>query len=184
MKYVSFYLLFVICSFLDANSQVKSDSIRLVKIGEKLPSQFWSTPFNIYQNGSVTTTTLNHLKGKLILLDFWATWCGACIDKFPELEILQQKFGNGLKILGVSTPSSQDDLKKVSELFEAKIPPYKHFTHPALLDGAYLKKLFPYHALPYYIWIDSSGQLMAITGSAFVSEHNIKEVLVINKQSF
>src|SRR5688572_4373344 len=40
---------------------------------------------------------------KLLILDFWATWCGACLQTFPRLDSFQRQFGPGLQLLLVST---------------------------------------------------------------------------------
>ncbi|NLD39303.1 MAG: TlpA family protein disulfide reductase [Desulfatiglans sp.] len=56
--------------------------------------------------------TLSQYRGKVVLLDFWATWCGPCMLSIPELVRLQEKYRDkGLVVLGVSvdTLSQADD---------------------------------------------------------------------------
>lgn len=49
------------------------------------------------------TVQLSKLKGKVVLLNFWATWCGPCRKEIPDfLEVYQQYKGKGLEIVGVS----------------------------------------------------------------------------------
>ena len=72
-----------------------------LKIGENLPENVWSTPLQLV-NHPQKTITLNQDKDKLILLDFWATWCSSCLLNFPKMEELQKQFGDKIKILAVS----------------------------------------------------------------------------------
>jgi thiol-disulfide isomerase/thioredoxin len=53
------------------------------------------------------------MKGKVVLVDFWATWCGPCIAELPDLKKTYAKYNNkGLEIIGISLDHSKDKLRK------------------------------------------------------------------------
>ena len=57
--------------------------------------------------------TLSQLRGKIVVLNFWATWCPPCVDEMPSLEQLQKKFqGTDITILAVSVDDDPDDYHK------------------------------------------------------------------------
>ena len=52
--------------------------------------------------------SLDELRGKVVVLNFWATWCPPCIDEMPSLVQMQQKLkGNGVKVLAISVDADQ-----------------------------------------------------------------------------
>jgi peroxiredoxin len=54
--------------------------------------------------------TLSQLRGKIVVLNFWATWCLPCVDEMPSLEHLQKKFeGKDVTVLAVSVDDDPDD---------------------------------------------------------------------------
>lgn len=57
--------------------------------------------------------TLREFRGQVVVLNFWATWCGPCVEEMPSLVQLQQRFkGKGLTVIGVSIDVDGDAYHK------------------------------------------------------------------------
>jgi len=78
---------------------------------------------------------LSSYRGKIVLLDFWATWCDPCREETPGLVELQQKYGDqGLQIIGVS----MDDTPEPVHLFYAQF----HVNYPVVMGNAKTGELY------------------------------------------
>tara|TARA_Y100001958_G_C21228495_1_gene553982 strand:+ start:1407 stop:1916 length:510 start_codon:yes stop_codon:yes gene_type:complete len=106
--------------------------------------------------------SLKDFEGKLILLNFWATWCAPCKKEMPSLDILQNKKNlNNLKIFPINV--GQDNLEKTLNFFEdlniKNLKPY--FDSPVTLA-----KKFQLRGIPTSILINKNGEEFArIVGS-------------------
>src|SRR2546425_11916635 len=100
------------------------------------------------------TWTLQALRGKVVLVNFWATWCDPCRREMPDLETLYRRFKNqGLVVLAIS----DDDAGKVKQLLAEK-----RFTDPVLLDpGRKVNDLFRIEGIPKRFVYDRDGKLVA-----------------------
>ncbi len=66
---------------------------------------------------------LSELRGKVVVLNFWATWCGPCVEEMPSLVQLQQRFKDkGITVLGVSIDVDGDAYHKFLKDYKIDFP--------------------------------------------------------------
>ena len=65
---------------------------------------------------------LSSFKGKVILINFWATWCGPCKAEIPDLVELQDQYRGDLVILGLSTTDTADQIRPYADEYKMNYP--------------------------------------------------------------
>jgi thiol-disulfide isomerase/thioredoxin len=94
------------------------------------------------------------LRGKVVLLDFWASWCGPCRRSMPHIEALHREYGRkGLVVLGVNA----EPAAKANDYLQAN-----GITFPTLIDnGGAVGQQFQVRGIPTTVLIDRSGRVSA-----------------------
>jgi cytochrome c biogenesis protein CcmG, thiol:disulfide interchange protein DsbE len=99
---------------------------------------------------------LSKLKGKVVYVDFWASWCGPCRQSFPWMNDMQSKYGaKGLQIVGVNLDAKRAD----AEQFLAQVPAKFSLSFDAKGDSA---KRFAVKGMPTSVLIGSDGTVLAV----------------------
>jgi thiol-disulfide isomerase/thioredoxin len=98
---------------------------------------------------------LSSYRGKVVLLDFWATWCVPCREETPHFVALQQRYGGqGLQIIGVSMDDSPDPVHSFYQQF--------HMNYPVVMGTADVGAAYGgVLGLPIAFLIDREGQIYA-----------------------
>jgi len=98
---------------------------------------------------------LSSYRGKVVLLDFWATWCVPCREETPHFIELQQKYGGrGLQIIGVSMDDSPEPVRTFYQQF--------HINYPVVMGTADVGAAYGgVLGLPIAFLIDRDGRIYA-----------------------
>jgi len=114
--------------------------------------------------------TLASLKGKVVLLDFWATWCGPCKMAMPTIQKLHDEYKDkGVVVLGVNTWEQQPDAAR-------KYIEQKKFTYGCLLSGDPLAEAYGVPGIPALVVIGKDGKVaLAEVGLADPSGDSLRK---------
>jgi thiol-disulfide isomerase/thioredoxin len=116
--------------------------------------------------------TLDEMGGRVVLIDFWATWCGPCNEELPHMKKIAKEFsGQPLVIVSVSWDSDAAKWKDFIAKNEMAWVQYRDADHA-------LSKLFGIDAIPHYFTIDSDGVLTSeMLGSGSDVEGKLKKLV-------
>jgi len=120
--------------------------------------------------------TLDDLHGKVVLLDFWGTWCPPCVESVPELRNLQKKYAKepNFVIIGISSDSDEAEWREFTVKNKMIWPQY-------LDHDRRIQRAFGIHAFPTYILIDHEGIVrFSSIGAGWTRAANLSDA--VNKQ--
>lgn len=134
----------------DSSIEQEETSQHIIDIGEEAPD------FTL-EDLDGNKVSLKDYRGKIVLLNFWATWCPPCREEMPDLDkiYLEQK-DEDFVILAVNGGEAKEDVKEFID--------DKGYSFPVLLDTAKLDVNFTYNVafIPTSFMIDKEGKIRAI----------------------
>jgi thiol-disulfide isomerase/thioredoxin len=174
-KYIIGLILLWLLVFLFGVFRCKAQDAQGLKIGNRVPD----LTINHIINYPDSSAKLADFKEKLLILDFWATWCSNCIENFPKTYALQQEFPNQLQVLLVNCKSTRDSKESITAFLD-KRKPYYYF--PCVVMDTALEPMFPHHTIPHYVWI-RNDTLGAITDDSQLTKSNVLALFENRKTS-
>jgi peroxiredoxin len=98
--------------------------------------------------------TLSSFRGKVVLLNFWATWCGPCKAEIPAFVELQQQFKNDLVVVGLSVDDPADKAKAFAAEYKVNYPMVLGLGHDEIQDA-----YGPIYGIPASFLISRDGKV-------------------------
>ena len=100
---------------------------------------------------------LYEIKGKLFLLNFWATWCGPCIAEMPALQSLHAKFQDrGFQVIGIAVDDTEENVREAIQRFG--------ITYPIIIDNrAQSKRQYQIKGFPESFILDGEQRVVVVS---------------------
>ena len=141
------------------------------------PNQFISKPAPDFQVTDLIgeTLSLEQYRGQVVLLDFWATWCGPCIAEMPNVKRTYEKYKDQkFQIVGISLDNSTAPL-------EAYIDKEGIAWRQYLDSGGKISLLYNVHAIPSTFLIDGAGIVRRVNLRGYALESAVADLVQENR---
>ncbi len=143
--------------------QIETDNVKTGnKIGERAPDFSLKTIDN-------RDIKLSDYRGKYIILNFWATWCGPCRYEIPSLQATHETWQKaGVVILAINTQDGFENASSYAKAYGLT------FTIPVDIPGK-IAELYGVRGLPTTFFINSSGIITSIKIGPFINKEEIEQ---------
>lgn len=145
-----------------------------LEIGKIAPNFESQTP-----DGKVVS--LNDLKGKVTIIDFWAAWCGPCRRENPNVvKVYEQYHDKGLEIIGVSldgAPNQKDPKKAWLDAIEKDGLEWHHVSSLMYFNDD-VAKLYNIESIPATYILDKEGKIVAKNLRGFALERKVRQLIL------
>lgn len=170
-KLILFIVLATLCLNFSSKAQAAHPLIKPLQVGDKIPESIWNKGFQVinHPKGKISIR-LKDYGNKLIILDFWATYCHPCIESLDYLHSIQDQFKGQLIVIPVQVYDIAD---RGISFMKKKGWPWPSITADTLINKILLRQYLTGFGIA---WI-KDGKLLAVPSKKQLNAETIAKVL-------
>jgi thiol-disulfide isomerase/thioredoxin len=124
----------------------------------------------VFTNFDGEKVPISKFEGKVVLIDFWETWCKPCIASFPTLQKLQETYNDDFAVLAV-TPGFTDTKEDAEEFAQDH-----DYSFNYLMDSNGLHKKLGVQGIPFKVFVDANGEFIKKSMGSYGPEEDYKKI--------
>jgi thiol-disulfide isomerase/thioredoxin len=168
-------LLIFVFTILSCSDSTRQNPRELSKANQEIDEAIWNASFQGLDGSEVTVADF---KGKVVLVDFWETWCSPCLQVFPAMDSLQNEYPDDFVVVAVNLNNS-DTLEDVQNFKENNDYDFQY-----VLDVNNVGDEVITLGIPFKVFLDPQGYLIkAELGLSGTDYQDTKEIIEQNKTS-
>ena len=160
-----FSLLLCLLSFLGCSDDTSDKMTDAGDVNED--SSFQLAPNFTLLNTELEEVSLSDYQGKVVIVDFWATWCKPCKEEIPRfIELYAEYRAQGFEMIGISTDDVEGRLKSIELFFEELSKEGFDINYPILLAESDVIQSYQVPLLPSAYLINRDGKIVKVFSGA------------------
>ena len=160
-----FSLIFYLLPFLGCSSD-ESDKMTDAAEANKNPSFQFAPNFTLL-NTELEEVRLSDYQGKVVIVDFWATWCKPCEEEIPRfIELYDEYQAQGFEMIGISTDDVEGRLKNIEIFFQDLSKKGFDINYPILLAESDVIQIYQVPVIPAAYLINRNGEIVKVFNGA------------------
>ena len=111
---------------------------------------------------------LDEYAGQVVVIDFWAMWCGPCVRSLPALQILHERYAGDstVRVLSVNLDEGPDASERVTAFMTKR-----NYDFPVILDhGKRISGMYGVKTIPTMVFIDGAGRVHKVKVGLFAND--------------